>query len=201
MAVMTKVQTQKHSKTEKGTEPLPNTDLGLNKLLTEWDTAFNRAAGYWRRIVEYCGENDITNQQLEQGLIEIRGMVESTAKNEAAKILKAAHIEEAVKALEDDKTVDYVKKEILPKYEAVKGQKHVYREKVGESGPNREEHLNKQLQRVALLFIQDLQMLESSDFVTAAKKAYRVAFAKVEKQARKSEELGNGEENEQEEDE
>src|SRR6516162_3863745 len=100
MAVMTKVQPQKHSKTEKGTEPLTVANAGLNKLLTEWDTAFNRAEEYWRRVVEYCAGNDITNKQLEQGLIEIRGMAEVTARNEAAKILKAAHIEEAVDALE-----------------------------------------------------------------------------------------------------
>jgi hypothetical protein len=199
-AVLTK--TQKHSKTEKGTEPLPLANAGLNKLLTEWNTAFNKAEDYWRKVVQYCGENEITNKQLEQGLIDIRGMAEVTAKNEAAKILKAAHIEEAVAALEDGATVDSVKKDILPKYEAIKGQKHAYQKKLEESEPNREAQLNKQLERVALLFIEDLQMVEPSDFVATARTAFKAALAKVEKKARKDAEAsGNGEENEQEEEE
>jgi hypothetical protein len=201
MATGVVTRTQKHPKPEKGTEPLEASDTGLNKLLTDWNTAFNRAAEYWRRIVEYCAGNQITNKQLEQGLIEIRGMAEVTAKNEAAKILKTAHIEEAVDALNDGKTVDYVKKEILPKYEAVKGQKHVYRQKEGESTADTETKAHKQLQKVATYFIIELEMLEASDFLAAARQDYKTAFAAFEKKARKAEELGNGEENEQEEDE
>jgi hypothetical protein len=181
-------RTKKHSKTEKGTEPLPTANSGLNRLLTEWNKTLHQAEDYWRRIVEFCGENDITNQQLTQALIDIRGMAEVTATNEAAKILKAAHIEEAVQALEDGATVDSVKKDILPKYEAVKGQKHVYREKIGESRPDRETQLNKQLQKIASLFISELEMLELNDFMTAARKAWKIAFATIEKKARKDQE-------------
>jgi hypothetical protein len=197
MAVLT--GTRAHSKVEKGVKPSAASlvDKGLNTLMAQWKEAEGKAQGYFKQVVEYCAENDVSLATLETALINIRGIAPQTAKVEASKILKTARIDEVRVPFLDGKITTAQAKKEIGRYRKEKGE---YILKDAES-PDLEVEGDKKLQKVAAFFISELQMLESSDFVAAAKSNYKIVFTRIEAKARKAEELGDGEENEQEEDE
>jgi hypothetical protein len=171
-------------------------------LLKEWDAQEKKVQGYWKKVVEYCAENEVKNKELEQGLIQARGMEEVTARNEASKILKAAHIEEAIEALAEGETVSYVKNEILPKYEAVKGKKHEYKPR--DEGPaevDGDQRFAKSLQRIAMIAIKEREMVKIDLWIDAAKTAWRDAYQKFQKELNAQKGDGEQEANKNEEEE
>jgi hypothetical protein len=192
MAVLTKTGTKVRSRVEETEEPetkvkpeeAPVVDKGLNRLVLEWEKSFKQTESYWPRIVEYVADNDVSRKTLEKALIDLRGMQPMTAKNEVSKIFKGAkeeHRESLDQVLAGEKTVREFREEITTKQEGT---------------DDAETKFNKKLEGVARYAITEIEMLELSDFIAASRKAYKSAFAKVEKAARKAEgeTSGDGEE-------
>jgi hypothetical protein len=185
-----------HPKPEPKEETQVVKDVGLDKLLSDWDQSAAKAHGYFIRIVEYCHENDISNKQLQEGLMRVRGMNEGTARNQAAKILKAAHIDEVTERLDsNDPPTETEIKHIIGGYKRVGPLEYVKLD--GKDRPEPEEVLGKLLFKLISRFIDELG-IEQGEFVQQVKRVYKDAYTKLKAKAEKDEE-SEEEEGEQEE--
>jgi len=193
---MTRAHTEVGSKVKPDAAPI--IDKGLNILMAQWKEAEGKAQGYFKQVVDYCASNDVSQGTLENALISIRGIAPHTAKVEASKILKVVRIDEVREPLLNGKMTAAEAKKEIGKYRKEKGE---YFLKDDAESPDLEAEGDKKMQKVAAFFLSELEMLECSNFVAAARSNYKTVFARIEAKARKSEELGDGEENEQEENE
>jgi len=194
MAVLTKtkvkprVRVDEDEETETKAEPKPIVEKGLGGLVKQWDDNIKKGESYWARIVEYVADNEVSRKDLKAALIEIRGLAPMTADNECSKILTGAkeeNREHLESLLAGDITVRKFRELITTPQE-------------GKDEPETKFH--KAMKKVATQAITELNMVELSDFVAAAKQDYRTAYAKVEAKQKREEEAqaakDNGEQDE-----
>jgi hypothetical protein len=175
-------------------------DSGLIKLLEKWDKskeAANKsqatADDNWIQLAKYVRDHDISKEQLRYALVNIRGMKESSANVECTRLLRFQHSEEASdmldRKLEGDEEISV---HDLRSANVKRGEK-------AEVDPI--VHCEKKLTTVAKFAIEEAEIVDVSEFGSLARKAYKIATAKIEAAAKRNGEEEGGDAADSEEDE